>query len=91
MKVVYCGRLIPDIEFSRYDMKYQLFIHDIFELEPNDKLINYLKKLCDGDNYRLVTEEEINRMGTDVKNGNFKETISRNSFRILESEQENYQ
>jgi hypothetical protein len=87
--ILYRGRYIPKIDFSRREQRFEVFIHDIFELILDSKTEEELKKfILNKDNYILATEHQINRLGTNSDEKQYTQYISEFTERILEINEE---
>ena len=87
--ILYRGRYIPKIDFSRREQKFEIFIHDIFELVLDSKTEEEFKNfILNKESYMLATEHQINRLGTNSDEKQYTQYISDFTERILEIKEE---
>ena len=87
----YCGRHYTDLQYSRYFNCYELLLADIYEVVPDNVMLEQLRELMKipSDDYYFATSDEIKSMGVNYSNNQQQETITDHSFKILEAT--NYQ
>jgi hypothetical protein len=90
--IIFKGRYIPEILFSRREQMFEVFVHDIIEVELDDKCKEYLRSVINNksNSFKLAFESEINKLGTNSEIKDYTQTITEFSERILEVQSEHY-